>query len=92
MLMCWRALLWQNKVPMCQGLLLQDAVTYDDFDLLRSECIDSKQRGPQNLFVTGTVQQEGDHFIKATNAIVSTNVSDDEEYLIGPRTYVLCKT
>ena len=62
----------------------KDAVTYDDFDLLRSECIDSKQRGPQNLFVTGTVQQEGDHFIKATNAIVSPDIADDKEYFIGP--------
>ena len=23
MLMCWTALLWQSKVPMCQGSLLQ---------------------------------------------------------------------
>ena len=73
---CYEAKYGRRKIS-------KDAVTYDDFDLLRNECIDSKQRGPDNVFVTGTVQQEGDHFIKSTNAIVSTDVSDDKEYLIG---------
>ena len=61
----------------------KEAVLYDDFDILRTECMDSKQRGSSKVFVTGTVQQEGDHFIKATNAIVSTDVTDDNEYLIA---------